>query len=97
MRQMSERPENVSGINKFCKRLVESKTNTQQMNVIATGGVQNQAILKVQSRKTGAKIAKSSNKNRFPDSKKKVTGAKKRNIGLAIKDGVRNKGTQSKK
>ena len=92
MSELKDKNENSKLINKWCKRLVNAKTDNQRMNVIATGGISNKNILKVQSR-----IAKSSHKNRFASMAMKASNSKPRSLANAIKNNTRNKLTQSKK
>ena len=89
---MSDKPENAKVLNTFSNRLLNAKTESQKLNVVATGGVTNKNILRVQSR-----IAKSSQKNRFSSLATENKGSKPRNLSQAIRDNVRNKLTQSKK
>lgn len=92
LKTMSQQPENANVINKWSNRLLKAKTNTQKLNVMATGGVTNKNILKVQSR-----IAKNSHKNRFPSLQVKNKVSKPRSLSYAVKHNIRNKMTQSKK
>ena len=92
MSELKDKNENSKLINKWFKRLINAKTDNQRMNVIATCGISNKNILKVQSR-----IAKSSHKNRFASMAMKASNSKPRSLANAIKNNTRNKLTQSKK
>ena len=92
IREAYKRNGNTNCVNKWTKRINNSKNDNQLLNVLATGGVSNKSILAVQSR-----ISKSSHKNRFASMAMKSSNAKPRSLANAIENNTRNKLTQSKK
>ena len=92
LKNLGDLPQYSKVLNKFYERLTKAKSVNSQINVIATGGVSNRNILRVQSR-----IKKNSNKNRFKDLRQKLFGNKPHNLSKAVSNNHINMQTQSKK